>query len=126
MTAPLEFFVVGYAGLLGSWALASAGVGARLGAAFLGSLLLLELTLLVRAGFAVAGLASDRVYAEPAVHLAYAIASVALLPLLAALTGHRPAAGRGSRPGDRWDALLAAVACAAVIVITLRLAATAR
>lgn len=124
MTGLLGFFAVGYAGLLGLWALAAAGSGARLGVAFLASLVLIELTLLVRAGFALAGLASDRVYAEPAVHLAYAIASVTLLPLLAALT--RPGSGPRSRPGDRWDALLAAVACAAVIVITVRLTATAR
>ena len=153
MTGVLAVFVLLYAGLLGCWALFSALRGGRLGIGYLGGLVLLELTLLVRAGLELAGLvaagagpggAFGRGYAEPSVHAGYLLASVVLLPLVLTVStparsrimaepgaGTRPAAepGADTRPARgqaTWDALLAAVACAAVIVLTLRMASTGR
>jgi hypothetical protein len=143
MTGVLGVFVLLYAGLLGCWALFSALRGRRLGIGYLGGLVLLELTLLVRAGLELAGLvaasagpggAFGRGYAEPAVHAGHLLASVVLLPLV--LTVSAPATtrvmaepGADSRPArgqGTWDALLAAVGCAAVVVVTLRMASTGR
>ncbi|WP_028926023.1 hypothetical protein [Pseudonocardia acaciae] len=125
MTA-LAVFVPLYSGFLGCWALGCAVRGGRLGVGLLGGLLMLELTLLVRAGVEVAGLVGadggfGRGYAEPAVHLGYVIASVTVLPLVLAVTRRPDDAG-----ARRSDGLVAAVACAAVVVVTIRMATTGR
>ncbi|MDT7633326.1 MAG: hypothetical protein QOI50_5256, partial [Pseudonocardiales bacterium] len=75
MTAMLAVFVLLYSGLLGCWALVGAVRGRGLGLGYLGGLVLLELTLLVRAGLELARLmaaggGSGRGYAEPGVHAA--------------------------------------------------------
>jgi len=183
MTGVLAVFVLLYAGLLGCWALASALHGGRLGVGYLGGLVLLELTLLVRAGIELSGLVAasagpggtfGRGYAEPAVHAGYLLASIVLLPLVLTVsapartrakpgadtrpapgqatdnpparrgqgTTSRPAPGQGTdnpparrgqgtdnppaRRQATWDALLAAVGCAAIVVVTLRMASTGR
>jgi len=155
MTGVLAVFVLLYAGLLGCWALASALRGGRLGVGYLGGLVLLELTLLVRAGIELAGMvaasaggggAFGRGYAEPVVHAGYLLASVVLLPLVLTVSApararamaepgadsppERRGQGADSPPARRgqgtWDALLAAVGCAAVVVVTLRMGSTGR
>ncbi len=64
---------------------------------------------------------------EPATHIGYLVVSVLLLPLLLVLT--RPPHDPESHPTRagaerRWDTALIAVACVALIVVDLRLAAT--
>ena len=196
MTAVLAVFVLLYSALLGCWALGSAARGARLGLGYLGGLVLLELTLLVRAGIELARLVSasggphgefGRGYAEPGVHAGYLLASIVVLPLVLTVTrtnrgptssadptgqsdraaepvtearetarpGHNApneaaqteaaqtetareaprSAGaadegistrRARRREATWDALVAAVGCAAVAVVTIRLGMTGR
>jgi len=57
--------------------------------------------------------------AEPAVHLGYLVTSVAVLPLLLAVTGFR-----AGPSGSGVDAAVLAVGCVAVVVVELRLAVT--
>ncbi|MDT7641103.1 MAG: hypothetical protein QOC83_5391 [Pseudonocardiales bacterium] len=91
MTAMLAVFVLLYSGLLGCWALVGAVRGRRLGLGYLGGLVLLELTLLVRAGLELARLMAagggfGRGYAEPGVHAGYLLASIVVLPLVLTVT----------------------------------------
>jgi hypothetical protein len=91
MTAMLAVFVLLYSGLLGCWALVGAVRGRGLGLGYLGGLVLLELTLLVRAGLELARLMAagggfGRGYAEPGVHTGYLLASIVVLPLVLTVT----------------------------------------
>ncbi|WP_445188344.1 hypothetical protein ACTXG6_14640 [Pseudonocardia sp. Cha107L01] len=91
MTALLAVFVLLYSGLLGYWALVGAVRGRGLGLGYLGGLVLLELTLLVRAGLELARLMAasggfGRGYAEPGVHAGYLLASIVVLPLVLTVT----------------------------------------
>jgi hypothetical protein len=123
----LAVFVLLDAAVLAGWALVRAAVGAGLGIGCAGGLALLELTLLARAGLALARMAGapggfGHGLAEPAVHLGYICASVVVLPLVAAVGS----AGRGDDATRRWDGVLAALACLAVGVVTLRMTTTGR
>jgi hypothetical protein len=91
MTALLAVFVLLYSGLLGCWALVGAVRGRGLGLGYLGGLVLLELTLLVRAGLELSRLMAasggfGRGYAEPGVHAGYLLASIVVLPLVLTVT----------------------------------------
>jgi hypothetical protein len=128
VSAVLGLFVLLDAGLLAGWGLLRAARRRGLGAGCLGGLVLLEAVLLVRAGVELARLVGapggvGRGFAEPAVHAGYVLASVALLPLVAAVSGGRP----GAAPREpRWDGVLAALGCLAVAVVTVRMASTGR
>jgi len=217
MIAMLAVFVLLYSGLLACWAVCCAARGTTLGLGYLGGLVLLELTLLVRAGIELAQLVTasggprgefGRGYAEPGVHAGYLLASIVVLPLVLTVTrtsrvltpsddpaerggddqpvdrpldrsarrsdpGARTSAGAGSTPDPAheteqdtaleaepvvgaetvaaqentarentaryaaasgqatrreatWDALVAAVGCAAVAVVTIRMGMTGR
>jgi hypothetical protein len=91
VTALLAVFVLLYSGLLGCWALVAAVRGRGLGLGYLGGLVLLELTLLARAGLELARLMTagggfGRGYAEPGVHAGYLLASIVVLPLVLTVT----------------------------------------
>jgi hypothetical protein len=95
MIAMLAVFVLLYSGLLGCWAVWCAARGTTLGLGYLGGLVLLELTLLVRAGIELARLVTasggphgefGRGYAEPGVHAGYLLASIVVLPLVLTVT----------------------------------------
>jgi hypothetical protein len=159
MIAMLAVFVLLYSGLLGCWAVWRAARGTTLGLGYLGGLVLLELTLLVRAGIELARLVTvsggphgefGRGYAEPGVHAGYLLASIVVLPLVLTVTrtsraltsSDGPAELGGDdqpvgRPRDQstslatrreatWDALVAAVGCVAVAVVTIRMGMTGR
>jgi hypothetical protein len=137
----LDTFVLLDAIVLAGWALVRFGLRTGLGIGCLGGLALLELMLLVRAigeltrlVFAPGGFGHG--FAEPVVHLGYVAASVATLPMLAALTtGDRTGAPRGTAaPSDearrdsdrRWHGVVAAIGCVAVAVVTIRMGSTGR
>ncbi|WP_028936779.1 hypothetical protein [Pseudonocardia spinosispora] len=121
MIPALSVFVLLYSAMLGLWALGSAVRRVRPGPANLGGMILLELMLLLRAILDGSALLAGRSVAEPSVHVAYLIASVALLPLILGVT-RAP-----SSPGERsWDGAVAVVCCAAVAVVTLRMTVTGR
>lgn len=135
--APLTVFVLLYSALLGCWGLLRTARRVRLGGGYLGSLLMLEVMLLLRAGLELAGLVRaggfGRGYAEPVVHAGYLVASVAVLPLVLAVTRLPPAPGHGGPDTDAgraresaWDGAVAVVGCLAVAVVTIRMNSTGR
>lgn len=85
----------------------------------LGGAALLESTLAVRAALDGWALAAGAPVAEPGVHAGYLVASVALLPLLVAVTR-----APGDRPRTVADAAVLAVGCATLVIVELRLVAT--
>jgi hypothetical protein len=112
MSTMLAVFVLLYSALLGCWALGSAARGARLGLGYLGGLVLLELTLLVRAGIELTRLVSasggphgefGRGYAEPGVHAGYLIASIVVLPLVLTLTRTNRGPVSSADPAEQLD-----------------------
>ncbi|HTK61547.1 MAG TPA: hypothetical protein VL595_04190 [Pseudonocardia sp.] len=112
-------FVVLYAGALAVGASVCAARRSRPGPGCLGGAALLELTLLVNAALGGWAMRSGAPLAEPAVHLGYLVTSVAVLPLLLAVTGFR-----AGPSGSGVDAAVLAVGCVAVVVVELRLAVT--
>jgi len=110
MTVMLAVFVLLYSGLLGCWALGCAARGATLGLGYLGGLVLLELTLLVRAGIELARLVTSsggphgefgRGYAEPGVHAGYLLASIVVLPLVLTVTRTTRGLALGEDPTEQ-------------------------
>lgn len=89
------------------------------GAGCLGGAVLLELTLFVRAVLDGSSTAARTPVTEPTVHIGYLVASVVLLPLLLTVTR-----GPGGRARTAADAAVLAVACAALVVVEVRLAVT--
>lgn len=122
MTGALSVFVLLYSGMLGLWAVGCAMRRAGTGVAHLGGLILLELMLLLRAGLEGGALWSGRQVAEPTVHAAYLVASVALLPLVLGVT--RAPSAVGTRAEGPWDSAVTAVACLAVAVVAIRMNST--
>jgi len=113
MSTMLAVFVLLYSALLGCWALGSAARGARLGLGYLGGLVLLELTLLVRAGIELTRLVSasggphggefGRGYAEPGVHAGYLLASIVVLPLVLTVTRTNRGPAPSADPAEQLD-----------------------
>lgn len=113
MNRALAVFVLLDAALLVGWAAVLSVRRRGPGPGLAGGLVLLELTVVVQAAVDLLGSPGDA--REPVVHLAYLATSVALLPLLLALT-HR----RGTAPATG----VIAVACLALAVVPVRPIAT--
>jgi hypothetical protein len=112
MIAMLAVFVLLYSGLLGCWAVCCAARGTTLGLGYLGGLVLLKLTVLVRAGIEAARLVASsggphgefgRGYAEPGVHAGYLLASIVVLPLVLTVTRATPGLTPSDDPGERTE-----------------------
>jgi hypothetical protein len=84
---------------------------------FAPAFLLVEVALLVQAGFDVAGLIGGHRPPEPLTHAAYLATSLVVLPV---------AVGATSREQDRWSAGVVAVALLALAVVVVRLTTTWR
>jgi hypothetical protein len=114
VAASLVSAIALYAALLGAWAAVDAVRGhgrRRLRTAGLG---VLQVALTADAlGGAIAMLAGRRP-PEPFTHAGYLVASVLVLPLVL---------GTPTDEHGRWDSLIAALACLAVLVVALRLQA---
>jgi hypothetical protein len=82
-----------------------------------GALLVLEGAFVLHAVLGTGALIEGRLGSEPGVYGGYLVASVVLLPAIAAGPGH----GR-----SRWDSLILAIACVAASAIALRMLAIAR
>lgn len=115
MIGALAVTVVVYAVALAGWIVAQAYRPAADQAVTRAALIVLELGLVVLACAHLGAVLAGHRPADPAVHLAYAGASVGLLPLTVAI-GAGDARSRG---------MTAAVGCTAVAVVVIRLQVTA-
>lgn len=146
MTRPTAALLMIAAGAVGGWA----GLGAvrrrTLNRAQVLALIALELLFLVQAAASVVTLAAGHDAAEPGTHVVYALGSLLLLPLLVGVPvrlGFPPEPGqpgtdpqfRGgieiAQPGevggaDRFRALIAALACLALVIMVQRMWVTWR
>lgn len=121
MNPVLTVFVLLDACVLAVWALIATARRGRSGVGLVGPLVLLELTVVVQAAVHRYRLLDGATVPDPATHVGYLLAAVAVLPLLLALTtGPRHAGAR--LPAASTPVIT--VACVTLAIVQLRLIAT--
>ena len=148
MTRPTTAFLMIEAVVIGGWAGLAAIRRSVLNRAQVVALMALQLMLLIQAVVSLITLAAGHDAAEPGTHVAYALGSLLLLPLLVGLPvrlGFPPEPGTpgtdpefvggieiappgegGEKTGDKFRAMIAALACIGLVVMLQRMWVTWR